>query len=161
MHFSDSNKIITHTTNTEYFQQWEEQCFDRVGTQAVWQGEGVSVRPLGQVSLLTGDQGPCPALWHSHSLNRERHNSLSQDFSWRSTKRRREKPLLSLLAAPVVLHMWNVLGRLLTWSDLSIGFCWGLFWFLGQLAQSCVLAVWRQSWVFFRMHLLYSSIVSL
>lgn len=46
---------------TQSISNSREQCFGRVGTQAVWEGEGVSVTPLGQLSLHSGDQGLCPA----------------------------------------------------------------------------------------------------
>lgn len=83
MHFSDSIKIITRTTNT-VFPTGGNRVLTGWGTQAVWEGEGVSVRPLGQVSLSlqTGDHGPCPAphwlkpdsaegTWHCHPCTAE------------------------------------------------------------------------------------------
>lgn len=42
MHFSDSIKIITRTTNTEYFQQEGTVFWQGGDTEAVWEGEGLA-----------------------------------------------------------------------------------------------------------------------
>lgn len=52
MHFNDSIKITYQQYNKHSISNGREQCLDRTGTQIVWEGELVSVRHLGQFTLL-------------------------------------------------------------------------------------------------------------
>lgn len=52
MHFSNSIKIKYHPYNKQSISNRREQRFDRIGTQVGWEGELVSVRQLGQFTLL-------------------------------------------------------------------------------------------------------------
>lgn len=51
---------LSPVQQTQSISNSREQCFDRLGTQAVWEGERVRVTPLGQRSLCRQvTQGSC------------------------------------------------------------------------------------------------------